>query len=106
MLNDPQYVEAARALAERALARGGGDGGRAAWLFRRATLRPPDAAELAELTAALKDLRAEYRGNAEAARRLINVGETRPDPRHAPDELAAWTMLANTVLNLAEVLNK
>ena len=40
------------------------------------------------------------------ARKLINVGESRPDATLDPVSLAAWTMLANQLLNLDEVLNK
>jgi hypothetical protein len=109
LLNDPQFVECSRVLAERAL-RGGGktDEERLAYLFRLLTCRRPDATEARVLAAELRDLRAEYASKAEEARRLITVGETRPDERLAatPAELAAWTMLANTVLNLDEVLNK
>ena len=107
MLNDSQYVEAARALAERTLKQGGKTSEeRLSYLFRRATCRKPDAKELAELNAALKDLLADYEKDTPAAQKLINVGETRPDPTLQPAELAAWTMLASTVLNLDEVLNK
>ena len=107
LLNDPQYVEAARALAERSLREGGKTSGeQIAYLFRLATARKPDAKELAELTAALKDLQAEYAADPAAASKLIAVGETKADATIKPANLAAWTMLANTVLNLDEVLNK
>jgi mono/diheme cytochrome c family protein len=107
LLNETQYIEAARALAGRTLR----DGGKTpeeqiAYLFRLATSRRPDAKELAELTAALKDLRAEYAAKPAEAARLIAIGETKPDDRISPTDLAAWTMLASTVLNLDEVLNK
>jgi hypothetical protein len=70
------------------------------------TARCPDASDLAELGAALKDMSAHYAGQPEAARRLIAIGETRPDPRFDPGELAAWTMIGNVVLNLDEVITK
>jgi hypothetical protein len=79
---------------------------RLVYLFRRATLRRPDAKELAELSAVYRDLLAKYSADAEAARKLIAVGESKADPSLAPNELAAWTMLANLVLNLDEVINK
>jgi len=107
LLNDPQYVECSRALAERALKEGGDkDSDRIAYLVRLATGRRPDAKELAELSAALKDLRAEYQADAAAAKKLIAVGESKADDKIAPAELAAWAMLASTLLNLDEVLNK
>ena len=47
-----------------------------------------------------------YAADPVGAKKLIAVGESKADERLAPAELAAWTMLANTVLNLDEVLNK
>jgi hypothetical protein len=107
LLNDPQFVECSRVLAERVLREGGStDDARIAHLFRLATCRKADSTELKELREALKDLRAEYAADKEAAKKLISVGETKADEKLAAEELAAWTMLANTVLNLDEVLNK
>jgi hypothetical protein len=107
LLNETQYVEAARALAGRALREGGKTSEeQIVYLFRLATARRPDAKELAELTAALMDLRAEYAAKPADAARLIAIGETKPDARISSTELAAWTMLASTVLNLDEVVNK
>jgi hypothetical protein len=107
LLNEPQYVEAARALAGRALREGGKTPSeQIAHLFRLATARKPDAKELAELLAALKDLRSEYAANEAEAKKLIAIGETKPDANIPPAELAAWSILASTVLNLDEVLNK
>ena len=107
LLNEPQYVEAARALAGRALREGGRTTDeQVAYLFRLAVVRKPDAKEVTELLAALKDLRLEYARNPAEASKLIAIGETKPDARIPPAELAAWTMLASIVLNLDEVLNK
>jgi mono/diheme cytochrome c family protein len=107
LMNDVQFVESARALAERALREGGPTPeSRAADLFRRATARNPDAGELAELTAAYRDFAAAYAKDTAAAKKLITVGETKPDASLNPTDLAAWTMVANLVLNLDEVINK
>jgi hypothetical protein len=107
LLNDPQFVECSRVLAERVMKEGGKtDDSRIAYLFRLTTCRKADATEMKELLETLKDLRAEYKADKEAAKKLIAVGETKADDKLAADELAAWTMLANTVLNLDEVLNK
>ncbi|HZT80192.1 MAG TPA: PSD1 and planctomycete cytochrome C domain-containing protein [Gemmataceae bacterium] len=107
LLNEKQYVECARALAERVLREGGKTPEeRATYLFRLATARKPDAQELAQLVGVYKGQHAEYAHNAEAAKKLIAVGESKPDPKLDPAELAAWTMVANVVLNLDEVLNK
>jgi hypothetical protein len=107
LLNEKQYVECARALAERAMKEGGAKAeSRLAYLFRLVTARKPDAMELDELLADYKGHLAEYTRDVEAAKKLIAVGETKPDATLNPSELAAWTMIANLVLNLDEVINK
>jgi hypothetical protein len=85
LLNDPAFVAAARALADRTLREAGPEPeARAVYVFRLATARRPSAAELAPL------LRF-YRAQAE---------------RHAGDDAAAWTMVASVVLNLDETVTK
>ena len=56
--------------------------------------------------AAFRAFGGDYYNPDEAARQLIDVGETRPDPSLNPSELAAWTMVANLMLNLDEVINR
>ncbi len=107
MMNEPQFIEAARGLAERTLRDGGATADdRLAYMFRLATSRPPDADDLTELRSALKDLIAHYTKQIDAAKRLIATGATIPDPRFNPGELAAWTMIGNVILNLDEVITK
>ncbi len=105
--NDEQFVEAARSLAARVLAEpAADDGARLASLFLRCAARMPEADELALLRAALADFRARYAAAPEDAQRLIEVGESMPPAGLEPAELAAWTMLANAVLNLDAVLTR
>ncbi|HTU20073.1 MAG TPA: PSD1 and planctomycete cytochrome C domain-containing protein [Gemmataceae bacterium] len=107
MMNDPQFVEAARALAERTMKEGGATPEtRLAYMFRLTTGRRPDAKERAELLAAYKDHLAAYTRDAAKAKQLISVGELKPDEKLNASELAAWTMIANLLLNLDEVINK
>ena len=107
MMNEPQYIEAARALAERTLREGGSTADdRLAYMFRLVASRAPDTNDLAELNAALSDLTAHYTKEPEAAKQLITTGETKPDPSFNPTELAAWTMVGNVILNLDEVITK
>src|SRR5262249_50318848 len=85
LLNERQYRGCARGLAERPLREGGTNPEeRLAYLFRLATARRPDAKELAELTAAYRDHLDEYTRDVEAAKKLIAVGETKPDPKLNP----------------------
>src|SRR5260370_17796299 len=72
MLNDPQYFECARAMAERAMREGGATPEeRMAYLFKLATARTPDAKESAELLANYRDQLTEYTPDVEAANKLI-----------------------------------
>ena len=107
-LNDPQFVEAARALAQSALERGGENARDCAStiIARRLLARPFRPEELAVVQASLAKLSAYYQSNPDEAVRLISVGESKADPALAPATLAAWTMLANELMNLDEFLNK
>jgi hypothetical protein len=61
---------------------------------------------LAALSAGLRDLLEHYRKEVGAAKDLVAQGETKADPAIDPSELAAWSMIANAVLNLDEVVTK
>jgi hypothetical protein len=107
LMNDPQFVECARAFAERTMREGGGDArSRAAWMFQEATCRPPDIEELEELVATYHDHQQHYQQHRDAAQALVDTGESKPAEGLDPVELAAWTMLGNLVLNLDEVVTK
>ena len=107
LLNEPQFIEAARGLAERTLREGGSTAeDRLAFMHRVVLARPPDASDLTELTKTLKDLTAHYTSEPGAAKQLLETGESRPDPRCSPTELAAWTMIANVILNLDLAVSK
>ena len=107
LMNEPQFIEAARALAERTLHEGGSTADdRLTFMFRLVTARAPDPKDFAELSSALKDLTAHYAKEPEAAKQLITAGATKPDSRFSVPELAAWTMIGNVILNLDEVITK
>jgi mono/diheme cytochrome c family protein len=107
LLNETQFVECARAMGERAMREGGATPeAKIAYLYKLGTARTPDDRESAELLAAYQDHLANYMKNVEAAKELIAVGESKPDPKLDPSELAAWTMIGNLILNLDEVMNK
>jgi hypothetical protein len=107
LMNDVQHVEAARALATRALGEGGADdAARVAWLFEATLARRPEPGESAILVESLAAHRGRYAADAEAARRLVSHGESKPPAHLAPGELAAWTLVANTLLNLDETLTR
>ena len=107
LLNDPQYVECARGLAQRAVAEGGADpGARAARMLSLATGRQPADSEITELVTVFNDLKQTYAADPEAAAKLLAIGEAPATEGMEQADLAAWTMVANLVLNLDEVLSK
>jgi len=107
LLNDPQYVEAARVLAERAMREGGTTAElRIAYMFRLATGRHPDGDEVSELLSLFEDHSTEYKNDLESAKELLAIGESKPYSTLDTAQLAAWTMVANLVLNLDEVITK
>jgi hypothetical protein len=109
LLNDPTYVEAARALAERTLRQGGNDTpSRVEWLYRDVLSRKPRPAEAKVLEALLEKHRAGYKADRASASELVRNGE-RPAPADLnldPAELAAWTSVARVVLNLHETITR
>jgi hypothetical protein len=106
-LNDPQFIEAARQLATRAIHEGGAKpDDRVDFLARRLLARPLSAAELKVVRTSLDQLLGFYEKHADDAKQLLAVGESKPDAKIEPQQLAAWTMLTNELMNLDEVLNK
>ncbi len=105
VLNDPTFVEAARALATRALREGGRDvASRIQCAFRLVTARRPTSAEQRVLISLLDTQLIKYRKDRDAALKLLGVGQSKPDPELDPGELAAWTIVASTILNLDEAV--
>lgn len=105
-LNDPQFVEAARHLAQRAVKSAPASDARIDFLMRQLLARPASAKELKVIRASLASLEVHYRAQPEDAKQLIAFGESKADPTIPHAELAAWTMLSNQLMNLDEVLNK
>jgi hypothetical protein len=105
-LNDVQFVEAARVLAEGVLKSNTDTTARANHMAELVLSRPLSPQELAVLTQNLDTQRARYDSAPELARELVHVGETPPAADLAEPELAAWTMLAQVFLNLDEALNQ
>jgi hypothetical protein len=102
-MNDPQYVEAARHLAERMLQT---PIGRVDFLAKQVLGRTFDLRERQIVDRAYADYLAHYKLRQDDAKKLIATGASKPDAKLPAPELAAWTMVANQVLNLDEVLNK
>jgi hypothetical protein len=107
LLNDTQHVEAARVFAERVMAEGGSTpADRLTFAFRLVLSRPPTDREMAVLLAELVAHLDRY-GKAPAdAAKLLSVGERKPKGGHAPDVVAAYTLVLGTILNLDETLTR
>jgi hypothetical protein len=106
-MNDPQFVEAARHLAELSLKQGGGDTNRAVEIMSLQLLsRSLNAKEQQVVNGSFAKLQTFYSSQPDEARKLISFGESKPDEAIPAPQLAAMTMLANQLMNLDEVLNK
>ena len=107
LMNDVQHFEAARALAERILREGGaGTADRLAFGFRTVLARRPSDRETVIAWSALEKHLARYQKDPAAAKAAISNGASKPDPKLAEPELAAWTLVANLLLNLDETVTK
>jgi len=106
-LNDPQFIEAARHLAQLVIKDGGAaTEGRLDLLAKRLIARPLKPEEARVALAEYAELHGYYQSHPEDAAKLIGVGESKPDAALDAPTLAAWTMLANSLMNLDEALNK
>ena len=107
LLNDPQFIEAARVLAER-LVRENADNldTRITVAFRLASGRPPGERERAVLRQLYTEQQARFARDPEAAARLLAVGEKPVDKALPADQVAATTLLASAVMNLDEFVMK
>jgi hypothetical protein len=107
LMNDIQHVEAARNLAARVLTEGGAsDRERLRWAWRTVTARWPEADEEETVLNALTQHRNRYASDEAAAKELTGYGESETDPKLNRVELAAYTLVANLLLNLDETVNK
>jgi hypothetical protein len=108
LLNDPTYVEAARVFAQRVVTECKADGvtARLMWAWRTALARQPRPEELKVLSDLYARHKADYAADAKAAAALAAAGEA-PRPKDVdPAELAAWTSVARTILNLHETITR
>lgn len=103
VLNDPYFFDAARAMAKRMVSEGGtSQQERATYGFRLAVSRQPTQSELDQIVSFYDQQLAAYQANPQAAAKALNA---KPNTSNAP-ELAAWTMVANVLLNMDETISK
>jgi mono/diheme cytochrome c family protein len=107
LLNDPTYVEAARALATRIVTAGGdSDASRLEFAMRAVLARRPTDAEREVLLKLYHQHHEQFDADAEAAARLLATGQSKPPADVDAAELAAWTSVARVLLNLHETITR
>jgi hypothetical protein len=105
-MNDVQFVEAARELAQRSMQMTVDFDAQLEFVATRILTRPLTPAEKAIAKKSYEKFREYYSSHEADAREFLNQGERKGDPALPPAELASMTMLASQLLNLDEVLNK
>jgi hypothetical protein len=107
LMNDPTYVEASRKLAERILTEGGKTSDdRIAFAFKLCTARQPNEKEMTISKQVLAMQLEKYQKDKAAGEKLLKVGESPRNEKLDVVELAAWAMVANTILNLDETVTR
>jgi hypothetical protein len=107
LMNDPTYIEASRALAQRVLREAAPNvRSRASRVFRLITLRNPRSAELAIVQKLALQQLAHYQTHVEDAERLLSVGESSSDPAVDRVQLAAWTNVASVLFSMDESVTR
>ena len=107
MMNDVQFVEAARKFAERILTEGGDSTpGRIEFAYQVALARLPNRSESVVVEKMVRDCQAVYESDEGLAPQLLSHGDSSVSAQFKPSELATWTMVASTLLNLDETISQ
>jgi len=107
LMNDPTYLEAARVLAQRDMHEAGTtQADRLRYVFRLVDDREPSPQEFDILSKLYQKEHEHYLADTKAAEKLISVGESKPDPKLEPADLAAWMLVSSTILNMDESVTK
>ncbi|AKD57373.1 DUF1553 domain-containing protein [Spirosoma radiotolerans] len=104
-LNDPQFVEAARVLAQHLLPVTNASAGITA-VFKAVVSRPARPEELTLVNQLYTEELADFKKNPKRANELLSVGEYPVDKHINRAELAAWTVVASTIMNFDEAIIK
>jgi hypothetical protein len=107
LMNNTQYVEAARVLAQHMMEEGGATpAARIGYAFRRATARLPRPREAVVLLDAFNEQLASFRGKPADALKYVSQGEYPRDEQLDVPELAAYTSVASLIFNLSQTITK
>jgi hypothetical protein len=102
-LNDPQFVEAARVLAQHVMPTGTNG---ITSIFKAVISRPARPAEVTLMKQLYEEELADFKKNPKRAVELLSVGEYPIDKQLNPAELAAWTVVTSTIMNFDEAIVK
>jgi hypothetical protein len=105
-LNDPQFVEAARVLAQRLITERTSTESRIRHAYKLVTARDPNSREIAILTDTLEEQLKDFTDAPEKTREYLSVGEHKRDEKIDPAEHAAWSVISQLILNLDEALTR
>ncbi len=107
LLNDVQFIEAARRFAEKVIADGGDSvESRVNYVYRSVLARQPTQKELEIVSGLFNEHFEEFQTNPEAAKQLLSLGESGRNEELNSTELGAWTMIVHLVFNLSETVTK
>jgi hypothetical protein len=109
LLNDPTFIECAKALAISTLTNAQtsmSDSDRIRSVFRQVTSRVPDETETATLISLLQQDREEFQKTPDSATKINQIGLLPKDSSVDPVELAAWTSVCRAILNLSETYSR
>jgi hypothetical protein len=105
-MNDPVFVEAARVLGEQTAAHVGDNADRLVFAFRSVLARRPLGREQVVLEQLFESAQDRYASDTEAARAVVGLGNAPRVSDADPVEVAAWTSVASTLLNLDEAITR
>ena len=107
LMNDVQFIEAARKFAERVMNDGGAEvQQRITFAFRTVLARRPTSSELGTLAKLFSDYQAEFKATPGSAVQLLASGEFPRNKSLDVNELGAWTMIVHLLLNLSETVTR
>ena len=107
LLNDPTFVEAARVFAEKIIKNGGdGEDAKLKWAYEHALSREPQKDEIKMLGELYQKHLEKYKSDKEAAEKVLTVGDSPAGKEIDKAELAAWTSVSRTLLNLHETITR
>ena len=106
LMNDPQWLEASRKLAERVIRQSSQTDTRLNYLGEVLLARDWAPREKQALENALSKFQATYSKEPSKAEEILKVGESNRDTGIRPDELASWMLVSSAAMNLDAVLNK